>query len=176
METQASDNLNKMVLFEEIKRKCKSRARNELFTSLCLLLFVIVTFLLLERTHDPHESKNIIFYIFSIVFLCISGWLILFSYRFYKRIDTLGKPEQLLHHFEKKNRNLKIIFLVFWLFMIGEQFAKSATNIRLDYEYVLLGIVVVAAVYLMFVLSRDDKLSRKDLEIVEELRELIGEE
>ena len=103
METQASDNLNKMVLFEEIKRKCKSRARNELFTSLCLLLFVIVTFLLLERTHDSHESKNIIFYIFSIVFLCISGWLILFSYRFYKRIDTLGTPEQLLHHFEKKN-------------------------------------------------------------------------
>lgn len=173
MNNEESDKCNNMELFEEIKDKCKSKARTDFFWNLLALLIVIATIIFF---HDSHEVNDIIFFICSVVFLGITIWLTLFSYRFYKRIGTLDTPELLLQHFEKKNRNLKIIFLVFWLFLIGEKFARNVTEIKIGYEYVLLGIVAVAAIYLMFVLSRDDKLSRKDLEIIEQLRELVKKE
>ena len=162
-----------MELFKEIKETCKSKARTDFFWHLLALLFLIATIIFF---HDSHEVNDIIFFICSIVFLGITIWLTLFSYRFYKRIDNLDNPEQLLQYYEKKNRNLKIFFLVFWLLLIGEKFARDVTEIKIGYEYVLLGIVAVAAIYLMFVLSRDDKLSRKDLEIIEQLRELVKKE
>ena len=173
MKDEESDKCNNMELFEEIKDKCKLKARTDFFWNLLALLIVIAPIIFF---HDSHEVNDIIFFIASVVFLGITIWLTLFSYRFYKRIGNLDTPEQLLQHFEKKNRNLKIIFLVFWLFLIGEKFARNVTEIKIGYEYVLLGIVAMAAIYLMFVLSRDDKLSRKDLEIIEQLRELVKKE
>lgn len=173
MKNEESNNLNNMELFQEIKDKCKSKARTDFFGHLLVLLIILATIIFF---HDSHEVNDIIFFICSVVFLGITIWLTLFSYRFYKRIDHLDTPKQLLQYYEKKNRNLKIFFLVFWLLLIGEKFARDVTEIKIGYEYVLLGIVAVAAIYLMFVLSRDDKLSRKDLEIIEQLRELVKKE
>ena len=173
MNNEESDKCNNMELFEEIKDKCKSKARTDFFWNLLALLIVIAPIIFF---HDSHEVNDIIFFIASVVFLGITIWLTLFSYRLYKRIDNLDTPEQLLQYYEKKNQNLKIFFLVFWLFLIGEKFARNVTEIKIGYEYVLLGIVAVAAIYLMFVLSRDDKLSRKDLKIIEQLRELVKKE
>lgn len=101
------------------------------------------------------------------------GLFALLSYRHYKIIDSLDTPEKLLQNYEKRNRNLRIFLLVFWLVLIGERFAKSVTDAKNVYVCVLLGIVAVAAVYLMFVIFRDDRLSRKDKEIIEQLNDLI---
>lgn len=173
METTTIDSRSKKRMFEEIKDKCKSRARASIFAYLISMLIVIVTIIFLERTLDPHEIKDIITFIVSIILLCMSGLFALLGYRFYKKIDSLDTPEQLLQNYKKKNRNLKILLLVFWLVLIGERFAKSVTDVKKLYECVLLGIVALAAVYLMFVIYTNDNLSRKDKEIIEQLHDLI---
>ena len=86
MKNEESDNLNNVELFTEIKEKCKSNARTDIFGHLLVLLILIATIIFF---HDSHEVNDIIFFIASVVFLGITIWLTLFSYRFYKRIAII---------------------------------------------------------------------------------------
>ena len=166
------DKLKKYELFKEIKDKCKSRALTELFWDV-LAAIIIVALVFWGRALDSLKSDGISVFIISIVFGCIMVWAVLNHYRFYTKIKKLETPEQLLLCYEKKNRSLKFFFLVTSLIILGEKSVTAARNITIDYEFVLLGFVVVAMAYLYFVTSKDDRLSRKDQEIVEQLRELV---
>ena len=94
METNDLGGINQDELFEEIKDKCKSRAKGSIYITLIILIMAIAYLIYLgQRLYD---TKHIISFILWFIFGCIAGGIALHNYWFKKKIDNLNTPNQVL--------------------------------------------------------------------------------
>ncbi len=167
METNTLNNENRRELFEELKGKCKSMLKRDLYESIILILFIPLLFFTAQKLDDP---KNIIYFMLWITIFCFGGWLLLFNYRSFKNIDSLDTPERLLHWFEKKHRYNMILWIVGSIFLFAILLVHSGFNI-----WTIVGVALAIGIIALAYYSGEGPLSyRKDRDIIEQLRELVG--
>ena len=166
METKELESLNRDELFEELKGKCKSIVKRDLYGVIVLILVIPLLFFSLQKLGDP---KNIIYFISWITIFCYGVWLLLFDYRSLKNFDSLDTPERLLHWFEKKHRYRMITWFIGGIFLsvifIVESWFKIGAIVG-----VALAIGIIA---LLFYYGDGPWWYRKDMDIIEQLRELV---
>ena len=105
-----------------------------------------------------------------ITIFCFGGWLLLFNYRSFKNIDSLDTPERLLHWFEKKHRYNMILWIVGSIFLFAILLVHSGFNI-----WTIVGVALAIGIIALAYYSGEGPLSyRKDRDIIEQLRELVG--
>lgn len=166
METEEFNNLNRDKLFEELRGKCKKLAKRDFYGWLigCCIL-VIPFFFISPRLDSP---KNIFFFTFLIVIICLGSWFALFNFRFLKKFDTLDTPDRLLTWLEKKHRYNLILWLVACICLIGSYFASCDFSI---------GTYLGAAVLIVFIViifcGGGPLWYLKEKLIIEQLQELV---
>ena len=166
METNTLNNENRNELFEELKGKCKSMLKRDLYESIILILFIPLLFFTAQKLDDP---KNIIYFMLWITIFCFGGWLLLFNYRSFKNIDSLDTPERLLHWFEKVHRYRMITWFVGGICIFGIMLVGAGFNIGAIMGVALaIGIIALGYYY-----SDGPWWYRKDMDIIEQLRELV---
>ena len=166
METNTINNENRNELFEELKGKCKSIVKRNLYGSIVLILVIPLLFFTGQKLGDP---KNIFYFISWITIFCYGVWLLLFDYRSFKNLDSLDTPERLLHWFEKVHRYRMITWFVGGIFVFVIYLVDSWFNIWAIVGEAL-AIVIIA---LLFYYSDGPWWYRKDMDIIEQLRELV---
>lgn len=171
MKQEETSNLSRDELFEKIKRKCVSRSRVSLYGGLIILIIIIALFIIHGKS--LFDDTNISGSIFAIFLACMSGWLVLYNYWYQRKIEKIDNPSQLLHFYEKKSRSLVIFCLFGWFVWLVVKFVDFFRTARFDFEYVLLAIVFVASAYLIFEFFKPGSVHAKDMEIIEQLRDLI---
>lgn len=161
------DNQNRDELFNELKGKCKSIVKRDLYGWLiCWILVIPLLFFTAQRLGDP---KNIIYFILWITIVCYGGWILLFNYQSLKKIDSLDTPDRLLHWFKKKHRYTMIAWLVssiclfvIYLFETGFEFGS------------IVGLVLAIGIIVAFFYYGDGPWwYRREMDIIEQLRELV---
>ncbi len=164
MNCEESDKCNNVELFEEIKDKCKSRAKQSIYTLLIGIILAIV--LLIYFGQRLSVAKNMIEFIFWIVITVIGSWLILYNYRYKKKIDNLDTPNQLLPLF-KKNTQIEIISGgVVWLLLIVLSFV-------IDNHYMFITMLTSFLLVLFMAIKGYGHWYSRGKEITEQLQELI---
>lgn len=166
METKELESLNRDELFEELKGKCKSIVKRDLYSVIICILIIPILFFTAQKLGDP---KNIIYLMFWITIFCYGGWSLLSDYRSLKNLDSLDTPERLLHWFEKVHRYRMITWFVGGIFLFVIFVVESGFNIWAIVG-VALGIGIMA---LLFYYSDGPWWYRKDMDIIEQLRELV---
>ena len=170
-------NLNKEELFLQIKRKCISRARVDLYGGLLILISIIASFIcLICRGTNLFDDTNFFSSIFAITLVCMAGWLVLYSYWYKKKIEKIDKPSELLHYFGKKSRIFTIFCLVLWFALFGVKFVNYFRTTTIGFEHVLLAIAFVVLVYLIYVTNKPGSVRARDMEIIKQLQDLIDKE
>ena len=165
METKELDNQNRVELLENLKDKCKSIVKRDLYIGLIVWFFVIL--LMIFYWPKPDSPKNVFYSIFFIVMAVLGGWLLLFDILFLKKADNLDTPD-LLNLFEKKHRYNIIGWLVSLIFVMGGFIFASDFNIG---AFVGVGIGIVIIV-LLFFNDGGPWWYRKEKDIIEQLQEL----
>ena len=141
--------------------------KRDLYESIILILFIPLLFFTAQKLGDP---KNIIYFMLWITIFCFGGWLLLFDYRSFKNIDSLDTPERLLHWFEKKHRYNMILWIVGSIFLFAILLVHSGFNI-----WTIVGVALAIGIIALAYYSGEGPLSyRKDRDIIEQLRELVG--
>lgn len=135
-----------------------------------MLLLLIVTIVYLAILGQKlYDVKDIIGFILWIFIGCIAGGLILYNYRFFKKIDKYDTPNQLLSWF-KKNRRIEIICAIaVWLALIGDSVVGG------DFLSAV-GMVIAFIVVLFLTLKNFGQWYRRDKEVIEQLQELAEKE
>ena len=169
METKDLDNLSGDELFEELKKKCKSNAKRDIYGGLLVLFLILILFFLKGEILD--ETKSILFLIIWIILGCLSGCAVLYNYLLLKKIDNLDTPEQLLYHFEKKHRYNIIFWAVAWILLISDIIVRGFDSWALTLS--ILTIWIVATVVILFCFYNNLGWYGKEKEILEQLRELV---
>ena len=166
METNTLNNENRNELFEELKGKCKSIVKRDLYGSIVLILVIPLLFFTLQKLGDP---KNIFYFIYWITIFCFGVWSLLFDYRSLKNLDSLDTPERLLHWFEKKHRYNMIFWIVGCVCIFGIMLVGAGFDI-----WAIIGMALgIGIVVLCFYSSGGPWWYRKDMDIIEQLRELV---
>ena len=166
METNTLDNQTRNELFEELKGKCKSIVKRDLYGSIVLILVIPLLFFTLQKLGEP---KNIIYFILWIAIFCFGGWSLLYDYRSLKNIDSLDTPERLLHWFEKVHRYRMITWFVGGICIFGIMLVGAGFNIG-----AIMGVALaIGIIALLFYYSDGPWWYRKDMDIIEQLRELV---
>ncbi len=173
-------NLNKEELFLQIKEKCKSRSRTNFYGGIIFLVAIIAIMAYAGLTSYPLDVNDIIFLVLNALLACMGVWLVLYSYRFSKKIDSLETPDQLLYNFEKHIRNGRIISVVCGLALIISQicYVYLGNGGNIDYGRFFTLIVLAVAFILLFnyLHMSSGTVRGKDKEIIERLHELIENE
>lgn len=166
METNTLNNENRKELFEELKGKCKSMLKRDLYGFIVLILFIPLLFLTGQKLGEP---KNIIYFILWIAIFCFGGWSLLYDYRSLKNIDSLDTPERLLHWFEKVHRYRMIFWIVGCVCIFGIMLVGAGFDI-----WAIMGVALAIGIMaLLFYSSGGPWWYRKDMDIIEQLRELV---
>ena len=173
MKQEETGNLSRDELFEKIKRKCISRSRVSFYGGLFIMIMIIAW--LIYRGTNPFNDADISGPIYAIVLACLAGWLALYSYWYQKRIKRIDNPSELLNFYEKKSRSLMLFCLCGWLVWLVVKFVNFFRSTTIDFEFVLLAIVFVPSVYLIYVIHKPGSVPAKDMEIIEQLRDLIDD-
>ena len=174
MKQEETGNLSRDELFEKIKRKCISRARVDFYGGLIFFIIFIASFILpIYRGKGLFDDANFFSSIIAIAFVCMMGCVVLYSYWNKKKIEKMDNPSQFLHYYENKSQILIIITLVLCLIWLGMKFADFIKTATFDFEHVLLAIVFVASAYLFFQIYKTSSVNFRDMEIIEQLRDLI---
>ena len=163
MESAEINNLNRDEMFEMLKAKGKTSTNNYTYG---LLLLLTVILLGMGFLWPIQELKNEITFLISMILLCcLEGWLLLYNYRFKKKIDTIETPDQLLQCYEKKKR-YENIFGFYVLILI------ALFTINLGWHK---GIFLLAAALgsIIYFFMNGSYLNRKETKIVEQLRKLL---
>ena len=114
VETKKTDNLNRDELFRVFKDKCKSILRCDLYGNIVVLILVILLLIFTwQRLENPKDISDFMFWIAFVIWW---GWLLLFDFRFLKKVDSFDTPDRLLYCFEKKHRNRMIAWLLACIF------------------------------------------------------------
>ena len=166
METKESDNLNRDQLLEELKAKCKSIVKRDLL--LGIIVWIIVILLLIFTWQRLDNPKNIFYIIFWIIIVCFGGWLLLFDFRFLKKVDNLDTPNRLLYWFEKKHRYNFIGWLVSMVFILGGYILEAG----FDFGAIVGVVLAIGIIASLFYYGDGPWWYRKDNDIIEQLREL----
>lgn len=166
METGDSFNQGRDEMFEDLKQRCKSRAKaacSPMLITVIILLLVMssLTFGLWGKGID-----DISFYVFWLVFCCAGGLITLFNFRFAKKIDHLDTPDQLLESFKKHLRVELISGSVLWLFIIVDCFVRG--NL-----FSVIGSMFAFVLVLSLVIKGYGRWNRRDKEIIEDLQQLV---
>ena len=163
METKDLDGINRDDLFEEIKDKCKSRAKGSIYVTLIILIMAIAYLIYLgQRLYD---TKDIVSFILWFIFGCIAIGVDLCNYRFKKKIDTPNTPNQVLSWF-KKNLRIEIISgIVAWLILIGDSIVSGPI-------FTIIETVAAFVVVALLTFYGYGRWNRRDTEIIEQLQEL----
>ncbi len=165
METKELDNLNKDELFNELKGKCKSIVKRDLFGFIIWILVFVLLIFTWQRLDDP---KEIFFFIFWLFVFCFEGWSLLFDLRFLKIVDNLDTPNRLLHWFEKRHRYNFILWLVAIILIFASFLVESSFNLG-----AVVGVVIgIGIIAYLFYSSDGPWWYRKEKDIIERLREL----
>ena len=131
-------------------------------------------------TSYPLDVNDIIYLVLNALLACMGVWLVLYSYRFSKKIDSLETPDQLLYSFEKHILNGRIISVVCGLAFIISQicYAYLGDGGNIDYGGFFTLIVLAAAFILLFgyLQVKSGIVRGKDKEIIEQLQDLIEDE
>ncbi len=166
METNTLDNQTRNELFEQVKGKCKSMLKRDLYESIILILVIPLLFFTAQKLGDP---KNIIYFMLWITIFCFGGWLLLYDYRSLKNFDSLDTPERLLHWFEKVHRYRMITWFVGGIFLFVIFIVDSWFNI-----WAIMGVALAIGIIALGYYSGDGPWwYRKDMDIIEQLRELV---
>ena len=177
--------INKEEWLDVIKDKCKKKAKTHFWVGLVfLILFLIMVSITIIFGHSTpylayHDEESFVLLLLAI-FLCalMSGWWVLKSNSFFKTIDSLGTPEQLLNKFKKYVKDKSIIWTIGRLIFYGWWAYYTFTS---D-----LGIIVKVITWILFLAAATVDISRlirgkylkgsSDEDITHRLQELIGEE
>jgi Na+/melibiose symporter-like transporter len=166
METNTLNNENRNELFEELKGKCKSIVKRDLYGSIVLILVIPLLFFTLQKLGDP---KNIIYFMLWITIFCFGVWSLLYDYRSLKNLGSLDTPERLLHWFEKVHRYRMITWFVGGICIFGIMLVGAGFNIG-----AIMGVALaIGIIALLFYYSDGPWWYRKDMDIIEQLRELV---
>ena len=166
METNTLNNQTRNELFEELKGKCKSIVKRDLYESIILILFIPLLFFTAQKLGDP---KNIIYFMLWITIFCFGVWSLLYDYRSLKNFDSLDTPERLLHWFEKVHRYRMITWFVGGICIFGIMLVGAGFNIG-----AIMGVALaIGIIALLFYYSDGPWWYRKDMDIIEQLRELV---
>ena len=133
-----------------------------------LFLIALLVFVSLSPALYPYHVKKTFFIIFIVVLGCIGIGAFLFNYRFFKTIDTIETPDQLLNWFEKKRRVEDITGVAFLIVLIA-YFVVSGFKF---YFPVISGITAL----IIYRLFNGSFLSRNEKKILDELKELVEKE
>ena len=166
METQELENLNRTDLFEELKDKCKSIVKRDLYCGLVAWFLVIL--LLIFAGVRLYNPKNMLYTILWIVLVSLAVGLFLYDCWFLKKVGNFDTPDRLLYCFEKKHRYNLIAWLFSLVFIIGIPFVGRG----IDYGLIIgMAIATVITVIIMYY-SGGPLWYRKEKDIIEQLREL----
>lgn len=174
MEQGELDNLNKVEMIEEIKGRCKSRLKSDLYHGMFVLpILIALCLLVLVQIPHPYSIGAYLEVCVYVFWACVGVWSILFTYRLYKRITVLDTPEGLLFWYEKRMRNDRVFrFLVLagmLVCMLGG-LLNAGCDLGLLITLIMLSVVMlVVGYYFIFIQSTDNV---KDKEIVEDLKDL----
>ena len=175
METKELDNLNKDELFKVIKDKCKSRSQLSFYCELLLLFLIVVSIIYtgIRGVLSLNDIDGIVSFLLLVLLGCAVGWSVLYNYRFIKKTDIIDTPEQILYCYEKKTKNDKVFFIALGLVLLGNMFSYIYYNGE-NNNYLRLGFWIVFFVSIFLIYYRNGFMRRKDREIIEQLRKLVG--
>ena len=177
MKQEETGNLSRDELFEKIKRKCISRSRVDFYTGIIFLIIIIASFIyLIYRGTNLFDDKNTNSSIFAIALACLAGWLVLYSYWYQRKIKRIDNPSELLSFYEKRSRSLMLFCLVGWSVWLIVKFVEYFRTSSDGFEHVLLVIAFVALAYFIYITNKPGSVRAKDMEIIEQLRDLIDKE
>ena len=166
METNTLNNQTRNELFEELKGKCKSIVKRDLYESIILILFIP---LLKKKKKKLGDPKNIFYFMLWITIFFFFFWLLMFDYRSLKNLGSLDTPERLLHWFEKVHRYRMITWFVGGICIFGIMLVGAGFNIG-----AIMGVALaIGIIALLFYYSDGPWWYRKDMDIIEQLRELV---
>jgi len=118
-----------------------------------------------QRIYD----SNIFTYLPWIVVCCLLGWIILYNYWFFKKIDTHETPDQLLCLVEKKKRINKISGYAAWIILI------VCSIICVDYGMAW-GLTLCALIFILTNNRGNDIDNQSTNEIIKQLQELVDQD
>jgi len=166
MDTGELNNLGQEESFQDLKDRCKSRAKaasNPLLIIVIILMLVIATVIF---GLGPKGTNDISFMAFWLVFCCLGGLTIVSNYRLTNKIDHMVTPNQLLESFKKHLRVELISASVLWMFLIADSFIRG-------YPYQLIGTLAAFIVVMFLVIKGFGPWNRRDREIIEDLKQLV---
>ena len=173
--------INKEEWLDVIKDKCKKKAKTHFWVGLVLLiLFLIFLTMVITFEHSRLWTiEDFVYFLTLLLFVLMSGWLVLKSHSFLKTIDGLGTPEQLLNKFKKYVKDKSIILTIGSLIFTGWFFAyfTLSPNLGITVKVITWIISLAAATLYVSRLMRGKYLvGPSDEHIIRRLQELIGEE
>lgn len=173
-------NLSKDECFERIKAESRSQAKRRLCCGVVFSLLMIagIVFIVIWKPQEFEYYTNN-FYICLLCVFCIAAvWFAVNNLRFFRLVDTLGTPEQLLHKYQK---TLSKNHYAFYLFVLGG-IASVYPSIMYDYKYSGLNwflvywtmefMVIAFWIYSFFKIDKTIT-TRRDEEIIDRLEDLI---
>ena len=166
METEELDYHSRTELLEELKGKCKSHAKRDIYGGLFCLI-VAILYLFLPIGERPNEIITLLFFIIWIVISCLSAWAALINYRLLKRIDELDTPDQLLYHLEKRHRYNMIFLAIAWILLLC-----SDIIVRNDSWALTLTFWIVVTVIILFCYYKNLGWIGEEKEMIRQLKEL----
>ncbi len=176
METKEFDDLSRDELFEELKDKCKSRAKRYFYGISIIFILIIVLLLILLPKPDVHHIEDCLPFIFWTLICCLAIWSALSYYLFYKRVESIDSPERLLNDFNKTTRKDMILGIIGWIALIANALIIAFIKQDMSSWSSTLGIVFAGFIVFLMYKSGYNRPYRKDEEIREQLRELIEKE
>lgn len=169
--------------FNEIKDKCKSRAKVGLYLWLAflfLLILFLVVFLVVSIGYKGYQNplhRQITFMIYITLGICAAGWLLLNNIRFLKRANSLDTPDKLLDSYEKKNLDgrkayalCELAFTCFFIDTAINCFQDEGAFILVTIW--ILFIAMIAYIIYKYVKNKSFYVPPKDVAIIERLKEL----
>lgn len=176
--------INKEEWLDVIKDKCKKKAKTHFWVGLVplILLLIMVTFAInIEHStpYSAHDKRGFVLILAMVLWALILGWWVIKSHSFFKTIDGLGTPEQLLNKFKKYVKDKSIILTIGSLIFYGWFFAYFTFSPDLGIiEKVITWIFSLAATTVsIYRLIRGKYLvAASDEDITRRLQELIEEE
>lgn len=183
MEQMNSENLSTDGMFKEIKDKCKSRSKVNIYIGLALVFVLLLSMIagLIYHHGIPHlNHPQIVSIIFLAIIACAICWLVLNNYRFLRNTDSLATPEQLLNAYEKKLKGDRILYFASIISLLVGQIDSSIYYSHDDVVFsaitvaCMIGVIAFFAIYWYQGLKDETfKFYRRDVEILEQLQELI---
>lgn len=172
--------INKEEWLDVIKDKCKKNAKTHFRVGLALLILMLI-FLTMVISFEHSRLwtiEDFVYFLTLILYALVSGWWVLKSHSFFKTVDGIGNPEQLLDKFKKYVNDKSIMWTIGQLIFCGWfacfVFFSSASGIMKVIGWIVVLASVIESIYRLIrgkylVGPGDEEISRR-------LQELIGEE